>query len=125
VLYTDLVEERLPRRITDLLPDWMVSRNGNPSLFGNPTTIHHGCLMIKPHIGDIGRRVIYRVRDTGREKQGVLLNMEPANDPTQVKVLYDDEWETTWVACDELDWVNRLDRLGERPPDQSNDRDKG
>jgi hypothetical protein len=51
--------------------------------------------------------------------------MEPANDPTQAKVLYDDEWEATWVACDVLDWANRFDGLGEQPPDQSNDRDKG
>ena len=62
--------------------------------------------------------------EVGRERKGVLLNMEPANDPTQAKVLYDDEWEATWVACDVLDWANRFDRLGGRPPDQSNDGDK-
>ena len=67
--------------------------------------------MIKPRIGDVGRRVIYQVRETGREKQGVLLNMEPANDPMQVKVLYDDEWETTWVPCEVLDWANRFDQF--------------
>jgi len=67
--------------------------------------------MIKPHTGDIGRRVICRLQDTGHEKQGVLLNVEPANDPTQVKVLYDDEWEATWVSCDELDWANRFDQF--------------
>jgi hypothetical protein len=68
-------------------------------------------LMIKPHTGDIGRRVVCRMKEVGRENQGVLLNMEPANDPTQAKVLYDDEWETTWVACDELGWLNRFDRV--------------
>ncbi len=44
--------------------------------------------MIKPRTGDIGRRVVYRMKEVGQERQGVLLNMEPANDPTQVKVSY-------------------------------------
>lgn len=86
--------------------------------------------MIKPRTGDIGRRVVYRMKEVGQERQGVLLNMEPIIDSTQAKVLYDDEWEAAWVSCDELDWANRFDRLGERPPDQSppdqsNDGDKG
>jgi hypothetical protein len=28
------------------------------------------------------------------------LNFEPTSNPTQAKVLYNDEWEATWVACD-------------------------
>jgi hypothetical protein len=81
--------------------------------------------MIKPHIGDVGPRVVCRMSEVGQEKRGVLLNMEPANDPTRAKVLYDDEWEATWVECDVLDWANRFDRLGEQPLDQSNDGDEG
>jgi len=99
--------------------DWLLTIIGNPS----PRT--QGPSMIKPRIGDIGRQVVCRMSEVGQEKRGVLLNMEPANDPAQAKVLYDDEWEATWVSCDVLDWLNRFDRLGERPPDQSNDGDKG
>jgi hypothetical protein len=67
--------------------------------------------MIKPRTGDIGRRVVCRMKEVGQEKQGVLVNMEPMIDPTQAKVLYDDEWEATWVPCDVLDWANRFDQV--------------
>jgi hypothetical protein len=67
--------------------------------------------MIKPRTGDIGRRVVCRMKEVGQEKQGVLVNMEPMIDPTQAKVLYDDEWEATWVSCEVLDWVNRFDQF--------------
>ena len=65
------------------------------------------------------------MNEVGRERRGVLLNMEPLNDPTQAKVLYNDEWEATWVACDVPDRLNQFDRIGERRPDQSNDWDTG
>ncbi len=67
--------------------------------------------MIKPRTGDIGRRVVCRMKEVGQEKQGVLVNMEPIIDPTRAKVLYDDEWEAAWVECDVLDWANRFDRF--------------
>jgi hypothetical protein len=51
------------------------------------------------------------MKEVGQEKQGVLVNMEPMIDPTQAKVLYDDEWEATWVSCEVLDWVNRFDQF--------------
>jgi hypothetical protein len=66
--------------------------------------------MIKPRTGDIGRRVVCRMKEVGQERQ-VLVNMEPIIDPTQAKVLYDDEWEATWVPCDVLDWANRFDQV--------------
>jgi hypothetical protein len=77
--------------------DWLLTIIGNPS----PRTQDPS--MIKPHIGDIGRRVVCRTKEVGRERQGVLLNMEPANDPTQAKVLYDDEGRQ---PGDVLDWLN-------------------
>jgi hypothetical protein len=40
------------------------------------------------------------MKEVGQERQRVLLNMEPASDPTQVKVL-----GGNWVSCDVLDWV--------------------
>jgi hypothetical protein len=64
------------------------------------------------------------MKEVGQEKQGVLVNMEPINDPTRAKVLYDDEWEATGSNV-MLDWANRFDRLGEQPLDQSNDGDEG
>jgi hypothetical protein len=51
------------------------------------------------------------MKEVGQERQGVLVNMEPIIDPTQAKVLYDDEWEATWVPCDVLDWANRFDQV--------------
>jgi hypothetical protein len=31
--------------------------------------------------------------------------MEPLDNPSKAKVLYDEEWEASWTPCDDLDWV--------------------
>jgi hypothetical protein len=78
--------------------------------------------MIKPNTGDIGRRITYRPGNSEPEKHGVLLNMEPLDNPSKAKVLYDEEWEPSWTPCDDLDWVQskqdgELVRSTERSPD--------